>query len=205
MIVSIMRGFLGACAAITSGLAVCYVLLQALVGCILIRCSFNGSCLLLLAGPLFSALHLISPMSCDNQRRGQPVSCPRPWTVSAAGEEKGCRLVRSGSIPTERRRCGVALVPLCSQSDTPLLRTRDIFLRYMPSAPLTLRADREINLCDVLAADVPCLTVPPLTTRQQIDDFTLIRPFGLLTFRLVALTRMQFSWSSGFANTNKYK
>lgn len=72
MIVSIMRGFLGACAAITSGLAVCYVLLQAPVACILIRCSFNGGCLLLLAGPLFSALHLISPMSCDNQRRGQP-------------------------------------------------------------------------------------------------------------------------------------
>lgn len=30
----------------------------------------------------------------------------------------------------------------------------------MPSVALTLRADREINLCDVLAADVPCLTGP---------------------------------------------
>lgn len=30
----------------------------------------------------------------------------------------------------------------------------------MPSVALTLRADREINLCDVLAVDVPCLTGP---------------------------------------------
>lgn len=47
----------------------------------------------------------------------------------------------------------------------PRRRTRDIFIRYMPSAALTLRADREINLCDVLAADVPCLT-GPATMRQ---------------------------------------
>lgn len=89
MIVSIMCAFLSACAAITSGLPVCYVLLQALVACILIRWAFNGDCLLLLAGPLFSALHLISPMSCDNQRRGQPGPCPPPWVVSVAATAGG--------------------------------------------------------------------------------------------------------------------
>lgn len=43
--------------------------------------------------------------------------------------------------------------------------TGDIFNRYLPSAALTFRADPEINLCDVLAADVPCLT-GPVTMRQ---------------------------------------
>lgn len=37
--------------------------------------AFNGECLLLLAGPLFSALELISPMSCDNQCRGHSDLC----------------------------------------------------------------------------------------------------------------------------------
>lgn len=37
--------------------------------------AFNGNCLLLLAGPLFSALELISPMSCDSRCRGQLDLC----------------------------------------------------------------------------------------------------------------------------------
>ena len=59
--------------------------------------AFNGECLLLLAGPLFSALELISPMSCDNQCRGHLdlylsyEQCPSWIKSKNAGASAGLR------------------------------------------------------------------------------------------------------------------
>lgn len=51
--------------------------------------AFNNECLLLLAGSLFSAQELISPMSCDNHRRGHLDLCL--WAVSLHQMHEFCQ------------------------------------------------------------------------------------------------------------------
>lgn len=100
--------------------------------------AFNGDCLLLLAGPLFSTLELISPMSCDNQCRGeldlclfyeQCPSCIKTKNAGASAELSACIYLVSVKLKAQMRIRNHNLTRIHTTTAVDV----GYFVHYMPS------------------------------------------------------------------------